>query len=164
MASWRLLGLSATLALTTVTTTTGFAPAVHRAGAPRACAVVADHHRVLSRTCADSADAPALRAVRADNTLLVTLYQDAGFEGQQTSLYGRSGSCDSQGYSFGDLTDANSQVNGVSSYRVYNNCGASSTFTGTGFSGQGSGVNHGDQGYVGDQWNDNVYSMKVWNG
>jgi hypothetical protein len=159
-------------ALAVVAATTAFSPATARHPVThRYCAVVVDkapsrHHasRVVTRACADSPEAAPLRTARADNTLLVTVYQDANYGGAQTSIYGRGGPCDSSGYSLNDTGGANSAVNGISSYRLFSNCNKSAVFTGTGGSGTGSGVLGGDQSYVGDAWNDNVNSMKVWNG
>lgn len=170
------LGLSAALALAAAATT-AFTPApAHRPAAHhpaghqhKYCAVVVDRapnrhtaSHVVSRTCATDPSAPALRSAAADNTLLVTVYEDAGYGGEQTSLYGRQGPCDSSGYRFEDLSDANDQVNGISSYHLYSACNRSDIFTGTEFSGVGSTILYGDQTYVGSQWNDNVNSMGIW--
>jgi hypothetical protein len=173
------LGLPAALAV--VAATTAFSPAVphaparhaaaHRLAGGRYCAVVVDkarsrhqHSRVVSRSCADSPQAASLRSAKADNTLLVTVYQDINYGGAQTSIYGRGGPCDSSGYTLNDTSGANSAVNGISSYRLFSSCNKSSIFTGTDRSGTGSSVLSGDQAYVGDAWNDNVNSMIIWKG
>jgi hypothetical protein len=166
----RTLGLSAALAA--VAATTAFAPAAApRGGAQRYCAVVVDKatspHRaspVVTRACADSPEAGPLLAARGDNTLLVTVYENYGYTGAQTSIYGRGGPCDSSGYTLSDTSGANSAVNGISSYRLFSSCNRSAIFTGTDRSGTGSAVLSGDQWYVGDAWNDNVNSMTIWKG
>ncbi|WP_370068541.1 hypothetical protein [Streptacidiphilus sp. MAP5-3] len=165
------LRLSAALAFVTATTS-AFSPAsaiTHVSH--RSCAVVVSKagsagHRshIIKTVCAESPDAKALRAVRSGNTLLVTFWEDANFGGLQTSIYGASGPCDSSGYTFNDTSGANGLVNGISSYRVYNSCNLSAIWTESGQNGYGSGNRRGDVSYVGDQWNDSVNSMKVWNG
>lgn len=173
------LGLSAALAA--VAATTGFTQSHAAAHAPATvrharqyCVVVIDKaperhldSRVVSRTCAASPTAQSLLAAKADNTLLVTFYENAGYNadpnpGAETSIYGRSGPCDSSGYTFEDTSGANDEVNGISSYRLYSNCNRSDIFTGTSLSGTGSTILYGDQPYVGAAWNDNVNSMGVW--
>lgn len=164
------LGLPAALAV--LAATTAFSPvSAHHQGGHRYCAVVVDKaksrlqpSRVVSRTCADNPAAASLRGPRADNTLLVTFYQDVNYGGSQTSIYGRGGPCDSSGYTFDDTSGANDAVDGISSYRLYSSCNKASIFTGTDRSGNGSGVLSGDQSYVGDTWNDQVNSMLVWKG
>jgi hypothetical protein len=96
------------------------------AGAGQHCVVVLDKlrpgqttSRVLSRTCADRADAPALTKAAAASTLLLVLYQDVNFGGASTRITGAYGPCDAEGYGFSNL---GSWRNKVSSLKGFNWC------------------------------------------
>ncbi|MER6796271.1 hypothetical protein [Amycolatopsis mediterranei] len=117
--------------------------------------------KVVSRTCSADKGAPALAAAPAE-TVLITFFEDAGYVGYYDSVYGKYGACDSSGYGFSDLTGVQLGVNGISSYYYYNNCNVQRLYTDTYYGGTASGALYGDRFYVGDTFNDNVWSMRVW--
>lgn len=113
--------------------------------------------RVVSNRCSTSTEplfAPA------SDVLLVTFYQDAVYGGDHDDVYGSSGPCDSEGYGLSDLSDASDNVSGISSYIYGNDCNDQTYWTDTDYSGASNG-NLNDCPYVGDTWNDNLYSMKL---
>ena len=95
-------------------------------------------------------------------TRLVTFYQNANYTGRSTSLYGGDGPCDVIGYQFPDTRPQNTAVRGISSYRLHHNCQFASYWYFTNFhGGKASGI-PGNNRYVGNRWNDHVWSMRVW--
>ncbi len=61
------------------------------------------------------------------------------------------------------MTGLEFSVNGISSYYYYNSCNAQRLFTDTYYGGVRSDVLYGDRAYVGDIFNDNIYSMMLFN-
>jgi len=101
-------------------------------------------------------------ALPADETLLVTFFQDADYRGLWDTVGGHDGPCDVAGYSFSNLTLTNFNVNGISSYQLFNNCRFASYWNETGFQGDKRSGVRGNNRYVGAPWNDRVLSMRVW--
>lgn len=124
--------------------------------------------RVVSQTCSNG---HLPNSVLPDNikqpstkTLLVTFFEDEDYLGAWDTVGGDSGTCDSSGYGLSDLTLANFNVNGISSYRLNGKCTIASYWNQTNYQGQGRINYRGDNFFVGAPWNDDLYSMKVWNG
>ncbi|MFH8468441.1 hypothetical protein [Streptomyces sp. NPDC017991] len=145
----------------------GLAPSVSASPSPSAssegtyCSVVVERvrpgekvSRVKSRTCSD--DRTAVARNKSAGTLLMSWYQDAGFGGGLTQVYGDYGPCDRSGY----VLDAGLARYTISSFETYNNC-----------DGQQAVLNDGQSAfyyygyataYVGDRANDNIGWFKVW--
>ncbi|GAA3070860.1 hypothetical protein [Streptosporangium carneum] len=108
----------------------------------------------ISRACGDTA---TLNAASAGKTLLVRVYEHAGWRGGRADIYGDDGPCDRKGY----LIDVSAVGWGyrISSYRLYGACHWShySDIVNNTSYGQ-----IGDVEYVGDRWNDFVALLKVW--
>lgn len=117
--------------------------------------------REASRTCSTDRSAAKLLAP-ATYTALVTFFEDANYVGYYDTIYGQYGPCDAAGYGFSDLSGAEFAVNGISSYYYFNSCNTQGLYTGTYYGGVASNTLYGDRAYVGDTWNDNTYSMRVW--
>jgi hypothetical protein len=111
---------------------------------------------VVGRQCA--ASEAALHGIQAGSTLLVTLYQNTGYNGNSTQLRGNGGPCDATGYGFPSF-DAYWRHN-ISSFKVWNNCNVAIGFTNDNYGG-GSQTWRGDQWYVGSAMNDRIVSMRV---
>ena len=119
-----LLGLAVTAPAQAAVTTTA-APKPATGG--QHCVVVLDKlrsgqsaSRVLSRTCADRADAPALTTAAATSTLLLVLYEHINYGGASTKIYGSYGPCDAEGYGVSALVS--SWRNRISSLKGFNWC------------------------------------------
>ncbi|MBN9748553.1 hypothetical protein DMP23_47035 [Amycolatopsis sp. A1MSW2902] len=112
--------------------------------------------RVLSRTCADSA-AKLVRPL--DDPLIITFWEDAGYEGDHVEAYGDSGPCDAAGYGFNDMSDI--LDGGTSSYKLAGGCTVAEYFSDTYLEGSFSGLIYGDQSIVTGGWNDNIGSMSI---
>ena len=119
-----LLGLAVTAPAQAAVTTTA-APKPATGG--QHCVVVLDKlrpgqsaSRVLSRTCADRADAPALTRAAAASTLLLVLYEHINYGGASTKIYGSYGPCDAEGYGVSALVS--SWRNRISSLKGFNWC------------------------------------------
>jgi hypothetical protein len=156
------------------------APSAAAASAPAAnghyCVTViekihppAPDSRIVSHKCANSPNSPALATPDA-RTVLVRFYRDADYSPSYEyidTIKGRNGPCDASGYGLPDLTRANNDiVKGISSYIYYNSCDAQEYWNGL-YYGRFGGYPHNNYGvnpYVGDTWNDHVYSMRLWNG
>lgn len=121
--------------------------------------------RVESRSCADSPTASAVR-VPAEDVALATFFENEDFDegGYYTTVVGHDGTCDKSGYGLTDMTGVELAVNGITSYYVWGNCTASRLYTDTYYGGTQSPVFYGDVANVGQVFNDNFYSMKLWNG
>lgn len=116
-----------------------------------------------SRNCSTDRNSAALEVGPA-STLLMTFFEDANFIGYYDSVWGDDGACDSSGYGFSDLRTLNALVAGISSYYYYNNCDAQQYYRDIYYGGTRSPVRYGDRAYVGDTWNDHLYSIRIWNG
>ena len=132
---------------------------------PDHCVLVLDPLRageqeshVALKSCAATAT-EATEAVPAASTLLVIAYAGIYMGEPSTPIYGSGGPCDYDGYRI-NARGANSAVGGISSYRVYNSCIASSIDDGAG---NAAGF-CGDVNWVGAGINDRVYYMSVWKG
>ena len=84
--------------------------------------------RVLSRTCADRADAPSLTRAAATSTLLLVLYEHINYGGASTRITGAYGPCDAAGYGVSALVS--SWRNRVSSLKGFNYCNRVELFDG----------------------------------
>ena len=98
----------------------------------------------------------------ADLTLLVTFFQNDRYGGAWDTVGGRNGPCDTQGYSFSNLTLTNFDVNGISSYQLTNQCRLASYWNETDFQGDKRSSVRGNNPFVGAPWNDRLLSMRVW--
>lgn len=120
--------------------------------------------RIVSQQCSDDPNAAILKPSATD-TMLVTFFRDANFQPQNQNtdtIYGTSGPCDSTGYAISDLSYSNDVVvGGISSYYYWNNCTSQIYWNGLYETGA-SKSNTDDCAYVGNTWNDVVYSMKLW--
>ncbi len=114
---------------------------------------------VVHRACASTPTAQAL-AVPHSQVPLVQLFEDANFRFSYVTIDGYD-PCDRYGYTLSDLTWANGQVDGVSSFVVLNNCTFSSTYHDTNLTNFCANAD-GNVNYVGDQCNDHLYSMRLW--
>ncbi|WP_103342316.1 hypothetical protein [Amycolatopsis sp. CA-126428] len=63
--------------------------------------------RVLSQSCGPSREETAAALGVAADTLLLTIYEDAGYGGDTVTWYGKYGPCDTAGYSIRDLETQN---------------------------------------------------------
>lgn len=158
----RCMALFAVVGLT-ILGVTGVANASEQA--PRHCVTVVDKipgqhgiSRVVSNQCSSSL---APLAVPADKVLLVTFYGDINYGGSHDDVYGDSGPCDSSGYGLSDLGDVIDDVDGISSYIIGNDCNSQQYWTDTDYDGDST-TNANDCPWVGETWNDNLYSMKLW--
>jgi len=95
-------------------------------------------------------------------TQLVTFYQNAGWTGLSDTVSGANGPCDISGYGFSDLRFVESNVQGISAYKLHNNCQISNYWYYTNFNGHGHGAVTGNVRYVGATWNDHLWSMRTW--
>lgn len=134
------LGLALLATLSTVAVGPSAASAASAKQAARHCAIVieklqpGDHEsRVVSRECAD--DAGKLRMARAA-TLLMTWYKDLWYEGESTKVYGQDGPCDANGYGISNVGAGAAHWNdSISSYKVFNNCIWSRSYTNINYGG-----------------------------
>lgn len=112
--------------------------------------------RVVSTEC--SRDAATLRT--PSDTLIVTFYEDASYGGAQEWVY-TTDPCDSEGWVLPELEDLNDRINGVSSYIHGNDCNAQIYYYEEDFEGARRSWSH-DNPWVGTEWDNHVYSMKMW--
>ena len=118
------------------------------------------HATVASEKCASG---PADFAPQsADGTLLATFFQDANYGGYSIGLIGGSGPCDSLGYNWDDLTYPNDEVNGITSYQVFNDCGTTDIYWGLNEN-DFCGTHTGSVPNIGSYCNDHLYSMFLRN-
>jgi hypothetical protein len=160
-----LLGLAVTAPAQAVATT----PAAPKpAAASQHCVVVLDKlrpgqstSRVLSRTCAERADAPALTRAAASSTLLLVLYEHINFGGASTRITGAYGPCDAEGYGVSALVS--SWRNRVSSFKGFNYCNVVELFDGINYARSlvisGAGGSRLDEPWVGSYANDKADSI-----
>jgi len=160
-----LVGLAVT-ALTPAVAATSAAPKPAAAG--QHCVVVLDklrpgqtNSRVLSRTCADRADAPALTTAAASSTLLLVLYEHINYGGASTTITGAYGPCDAEGYGVSALVS--SWRNRVSSFKGFNYCNVVELFDGINYARSlqiyGAGGSRLDVAWVGSYANDKTDSI-----
>ena len=116
--------------------------------------------RVVSNDCTTGSTS---LAVPADSVPLITFWQNDNYSGWSNTVYGKSGPCDSEGYGMSDLSVVQINVDGISSYTYDSNCDEQRYYDGLYYGGDWR-TNFLDQPYVGDLWNDNLWSMQVWNG
>lgn len=116
---------------------------------------------IVSQTCSANPAAKQL-SVDATETLLVTFWQNGGYGGFSDSVYGKDGGCDTSGYSMSDLTGVELDVAGISSYKLFNNCGVAQLNDEPYFEGTFSPLLYGNQSQVPGAFNDNVWSMHVY--
>jgi hypothetical protein len=95
----------------------------HHIQASRSCSVLIDRQgHTLQTECATGDRAPALKPTTTaaqSSTLLMTWWQDAGWHGDYTYIYGNSGDCDSAGYS---VTPNEHWENNLSSITGHGHC------------------------------------------
>jgi hypothetical protein len=125
--------------------------------------------RVLSYTCAASAgELENASIVPAASVLLMTWYQDIGFGGPSTQLFGSAGPCDAEGYGFANVGAAWNDR--ISSFKAFNNCNRAVAFTNINFGGTSATyVNAGGVGhtpalsvsFVGTAMNDKISSFLI---
>jgi hypothetical protein len=138
------------------------------AGAGQHCVVVLDKlrpgqttSRVLSRTCADRADAPALTKAAAASTLLLVLYEHVSYGGASTRITGAYGPCDAEGYGVSALVS--SWRNRVSSLKGFNYCNVVELYDGVNYAhflgSRGTGGSRLDWDWVGSYANDKTDSI-----
>jgi hypothetical protein len=138
------------------------------AAAGQHCAVVLDKlrpgqstSRVLSRTCADRADAPVLTTAAATSTLLLVLYEHINYGGASTKIYGSYGPCDAEGYGVSALVS--SWRNRVSSLKGFNYCNVVEIYNGISYAeflaSRGAGGSRLDWDWVGSYANDKTDSI-----
>lgn len=121
---------------------------------------------VVSKTCTRDPrvnPADSIPASCGCKTLLWTVYQHNDYQGAHNDLYRNAGTCDSAGYLFRDLRAVNSNVGGITSYRLYGGCTAAQVCAQTGF-GECTGLLFGSQTYIAGYRNDHVYSAIVLHG
>lgn len=104
------------------------------------------------------------QVIQSAGVPLVTLYQYADWGGGSDTLNGPA-PCDYEGYGSSNLSGISWwdtwHYDGISSYKTYSQCYQSQKYSGTGFSGAASSWLRGDQSYVGSQYNDHMYSLRV---
>jgi hypothetical protein len=146
----------------------GATPALATPASPEYCVIVLKKVDPVTRTSPEVArscakDAAAVASlVPVASVRLVRVYQNTNWTGVWVDVWGQDGPCDSAGYRLSDLSDANWQVGGISSYRVYNACWASVTWDATGGAGHASPNHCFDVSYVGAGFNDRVGAIWVW--
>lgn len=117
--------------------------------------------RVLSRTCADRADAPSLTEAAATSTLLLVLYEHVTYGGASTKIYGSYGPCDAEGYGVSSLVS--SWRNRVSSLKGFNYCNVVELYDGINYAhflgSRGTGGSRLDWDWVGSYANDKTDSI-----
>jgi hypothetical protein len=127
------------------------------AAAGQHCVVVLDKlrpgqttSRVLSQTCAERADAPALTKAAAASTLLLVLYEHVTY-----------GPCDAEGYGVSALVS--SWRNRVSSLKGFNYCNVVEIYDGINYAtflaSRGAGGSRLDWDWVGSYANDKTDSI-----
>ena len=138
------------------------------AAAGRHCVVVLDKlrpgqtsSRVISQTCADRADAPALTMAAATSTLLLVLYEHVNYGGASTRITGAYGPCDAEGYGVSALVS--SWRNRVSSLKGFNYCNVVEIYNGINYAeflaSRGAGGSRLDWDWVGSYANDKTDSI-----
>jgi hypothetical protein len=138
------------------------------ATAGRHCVVVLDKlrpgqtsSRVISQTCADRADAPALTTAAATSTLLLVLYEHVNYGGASTRITGAYGPCDAEGYGVSALVS--SWRNRVSSLKGFNYCNVVEIYNGINYAeflaSRGAGGSRLDWHWVGSWANDKTDSI-----
>src|SRR5215469_4061932 len=75
---------------------------------------------------------------------------------------GRNGPCDTAGYGLANLTLANFNVDGISSYTLHSKCKFASYWTGVNYTGHKRSGRKGNAPFVGAIWNDDLHSMRTW--
>ena len=122
--------------------------------------------RVVSQTCssthAPGSLLPAGVAVPRQAALLVTFFQNEDYGGLWDTVGGRNGPCDTAGYGLSNLTLANFNVNGISSYTLHSKCKFASYWTGVNYTGHKRSGRKGNAPFVGAIWNDDLHSMRTW--
>jgi hypothetical protein len=138
------------------------------AAAGQHCVVVLDKlrpgqttSRVLSQTCAERADAPALTKAAAASTLLLVLYEHVTYGGASTRITGAYGPCDAEGYGVSALVS--SWRNRVSSLKGFNYCNVVEIYDGINYAtflaSRGAGGSRLDWDWVGSYANDKTDSI-----
>ena len=124
--------------------------------------------RVVHRSCSietleQSAQARSTGRGPLDSTLLAVFWEDAGYGGDESDVYGDSGTCDHEGYGIADMDDVQDETDGVSSYQLVGQCDVSEKFSDYDFEGTSSGLIFGQQqAWVGAEWNDgNIKSFAM---
>ncbi|GAA1616205.1 hypothetical protein GCM10009789_82770 [Kribbella sancticallisti] len=97
-----------------------------------------------------------LSKITSEQSLLVTWYEHANFQGRSNPVYGDFGPCDWEGYTIPVIGMWSAMI---SSYDLYGTCNWATYWDPDG---NNSGSRGGDQWYVGDFFNDRIWKMKVW--
>ena len=116
---------------------------------------------VVREVCANSRSDASL-ALPADETTLATFYENDNFGGATIDLLGLDGPCDDLGYTFNDTTEYNFLVGGITSYRVFNNCGDTEIYHDTNRQNLCGDIHRGDVSNVGNFCNDHLYSIHIF--
>ena len=141
------------------------------AAAAQHCVVVLDKlrpgqasSRVLSRTCADRPDAPALTKAAKASTLLIVLYEHINYGGASTRITGAYGPCDAEGYGVSALVS--SWRNRVSSFKGFNWCNVVELYDGVNYATSivvsGAVGSRLDEPWVGSYANDKADSILMY--
>lgn len=149
----------------TLFSSTAFANA-SEADAPESCRILIEKipgqygkSREVSRVC--STDAESLMRRTALGTKLVTFYADVGYGIPFMSVEGDDGACDGEGYGLPELEGLNNSIGGVSSYIISNDCNDQVYYYDEDYEGDRT-SNLNDCYWVGEPWNDHLYSMALW--
>lgn len=116
---------------------------------------------VVNQVCARSKSDASL-AIPADDATLATFYENDNFGGFSVDLIGIDGPCDSLGYTFNDTSFYNDVVDGITSYRVFNNCGDTLIYHDVNRQNLCGDVHRGDVSNVGSFCNDHLLSIHIF--
>ena len=114
--------------------------------------------REVSRVC--SSDAAALMRQPALGVVLVTFYAGVNYGTPFRQVEG-SDPCDGEGYGLPELEGLNDEIGGVSSYIIGNDCNDQIYYYEEDYEGDRT-SNLNDSPWVGEPWNDHLYSMALW--
>lgn len=115
--------------------------------------------REVSRVC--SSDEEALMRRPALGTKLVTFYAGVNYGTPFRQVEGDDGPCDGEGYGLPELENLNDDIGGVSSYIISNDCNDQIYYYEEDYEGDRT-SNLNDCTWVGEPWNDHLYSMALW--
>ena len=94
-------------------------------------------------------------------TQLVTFYAGINYGIPFQAVEGDDGPCDGEGYGLPELEGLNGNIGGVSSYIISNDCNDQVYYYEEDYEGDRT-SNLNDCTWVGERWNDHLYSMALW--